>query len=321
MIVFITTPDNQDTLHPLVAGDYGEALPAIRVAHYDGIFSRTELVRATFVFTDIERMAPWEQRLAAAAYRALRAAGLTCLNDPARVMSRFELLRTLHRAGINPFNVYRADDHPQPARFPVFIRSESDHGPISALIDSQSALDRQLLALPAGGTPLRGLLVIEICAEPVMPDVWRKFGTFRIGRDMHVDHAVLEDRWYVKYGKIKDYPDVLFEQERDAIIANHCAPEIERAFDLSGIEYGRADHGTVQGREVIYEINTNPTIGPPAAQTTPIREHALAAARHRLAALLWRLDSGDGSPVTVETGALLELYRKANQGRRWPIRP
>ena len=191
MIVFITTPDNQDTLSPLVGGAYGEPLPAIRVAHYDGILSRTELVRATFVFTDIERLAPWEQRLAAAAYRALRAVGLTCLNDPARIMTRFELLRTLHRAGINPFDVYRAEDCPQPKRFPVFIRSESDHGSISAPIDSQTALDRELLELRASGTPLRGLLVIEICAEPVMPDVWRKFGTFRIGRDMHVDHAVL----------------------------------------------------------------------------------------------------------------------------------
>ena len=77
----------------------------------------------------------------------------------------------------------------------------------------------------------------------------------------------------------------------------------------------------MQGRQVIYEINTNPTIGPPAAQTTPIREQALAAARRRLAALLWRLDSGDGSPVAVETGALLEWYRKTNEGRRWPVRP
>jgi hypothetical protein len=322
MIVFVTTPDNQSTVHPLVTGELGEALPVIRVAHYDGILSRTELFRATFVFADIERLAPWEQRLAAAAYRDLRAAGLTCLNDPARIMGRFELLRTLHRAGINPFNVYRAEDDPKPARFPVFIRGENDHGPTSALIGDQSALDRELVGLRDSGTPLRGLLVIELCAEPVMPGVWRKFGTFRVRRDMHVDHAVLEDNWHVKYGKVRDdYPYVLFEQEHDAIIGNHCAPEITRAFDLSGIEYGRADHGAVEGRQVIYEINTNPTIGLPAPQTRPIREHALAAARRRLAALMWGIDSGDGSPITIETGPILAAYREQNKGRRWPIRP
>ena len=61
--------------------------------------------------------------------RRLTAAGLP--------LDRLSLhLRTLHPAGVNPFNVYRAEDRPQPARFPVFIHSESDHGPISAPIHS-----------------------------------------------------------------------------------------------------------------------------------------------------------------------------------------
>jgi hypothetical protein len=321
MIVFITTPDHHDTFQALVTGDFGEALPMIRAASYDGFFSRTEFVRATFVFTDIERLAPWEQRLAAAAYRALRAAGLTCLNDPARVMGRYELLRTLHRAGINPFNAYRAEDRPEPARFPVFIRCENDHGPISALIHAQPELDQMLLDLRAKGNPLRDLLVIEFCAEPIAPGVWRKFGTFRIDREMHVDHSVVEDRWYVKFGKIQDYPDAVFEEERDAIVGNHCAAEIVRAFDLAGIDYGRADHATVEGRPVIYEINTNPNIGGPEPQRRPIRAEALAVARRRFAQLLWRIDSGDGTAVAVETGTALTGYRQTNGGLRWPARP
>jgi hypothetical protein len=168
---------------------------------------------------------------------------------------------------------------------------------------------------------LRDLLVIELCAEPVAPGVWRKYGTFRIGSEMHVDHAVLEDSWHVKFGKIQDYAEFLFEEERDAIVDNSCAPEIVQAFDLAGIEYGRADHAMVQGRPVIYEINTNPTIGGPEPQRNQMRADALAFSRQRLAQLLWRIDSGDGTPVKVDTGPALDAYRESSAGLRWPARP
>ena len=42
-------------------------------------------------------------------------------------MSRVELLRSLNAAGINPFDVMRADESPRPTRFPVFLRFEMDH--------------------------------------------------------------------------------------------------------------------------------------------------------------------------------------------------
>ncbi|HLJ22146.1 MAG TPA: hypothetical protein VKU84_18205, partial [Stellaceae bacterium] len=277
--------------------------------------------RATYVFTDIERLSPWELRLAAETYRTLRSAGLSCLNDPARVMGRYELLRTLHRAGINPFNAYRAVDQPQPSRFPVFMRRESDHLPVSKLISSQALLDQALTALRNSGRPLRDVLVIEFCAEPIAPGVWRKFGTFRIGSEMHVDHAVLEDNWHVKEGTIKDYDDALFEEERGVIMGNLYAPEIERAFELGEIEFGRADHGVVHSRQVVYEINTNPNIAGPEPQTTLIRDQALAASRRRLAQLLFKIDSGDGSSLAIEVGPALTLYRKHNIGRQWPLRP
>ena len=42
-------------------------------------------------------------------------------------MSRVELLRSLNAAGINPFDVMRADEQPRPRTFPVFLRFEMDH--------------------------------------------------------------------------------------------------------------------------------------------------------------------------------------------------
>ena len=47
--------------------------------------------------------------------------GLRCLNNPAQVMCRVELLKTLNARGFNPFNVTRADEHPTPHDFRSFF--------------------------------------------------------------------------------------------------------------------------------------------------------------------------------------------------------
>jgi len=48
---------------------------------------------AIYIVTDFERLYPWKQKCAANLYRTLQAMGQRCLNDPARAMTRFELLR------------------------------------------------------------------------------------------------------------------------------------------------------------------------------------------------------------------------------------
>jgi hypothetical protein len=50
----------------------------------------------------------------------------------------------------------------------------------------------------------------------------------------------------------------MWEDERAAIADARFTGILRPAFDTAGLEYGRADHGTVAGREVIYEINSNP---------------------------------------------------------------
>ena len=320
MIVFVTTPGQQHTVSSL--GQFGRPLPIIKVATYDRLLERGDLPNATLIFTDIERLPHWELQLAAEMYRAAAKAGIKCLNDPARVMARYELLRSLYLAGHNPFNVYRADESAMPRRFPVFIRRESDHGnPISSLILSQQDLTGALAECGRCGIPLRGLLIVEFCAEPIADGIWRKFGTFRVGEEMVVDHAVLQDTWHAKNGKIADYPDVLFQEEHDAVVANHFAAELRPAFDLAHIEFGRADHSLVGRRQVVYEINTNPNIGGPEPQRSPIRAKSRAFAMDHLAHSLRAIDSGDGSPIPIEPGPLLIRYRQLNSGLNWPCRP
>ena len=315
MLIFITTRGHEYTVMAFVKQTTGVPTPAATVATYDQLFQSARVLRGTYIFTDIERLYPWEVGLAADMYRSLESAGLRCLNDPVRVLTRYELLRTLHRQGINPFDVYRAEDRPRPKRFPVFVRSEQDHGPpFGGLLSSQEELDSHLDNMIKGGTPLRGLVVIEFCAEPVCDGVWRKFGTFCVGGRFHVDHHVTEDSWLVKDGKPDISPEWLRVDEHRAVTENRCPDPVMRAFRLASIDYGRADHTKVNGSEVVYEINTNPQIGSLKPQAHPIRDQTLAHSRRAMAANLFAIDSGDAAAVNVVPSERVCRYRDSIRG-------
>jgi hypothetical protein len=311
MLLFITTYGHSYTVRSLVEGTYGAKTPACKVISYDALFQASSTLQATHIFADIERLYDWELALAGELCHAIREAGLPCVNDPARVMTRYQLLRKLHAAGINPFTAYRAEDHPRPNRFPVFVRCETDHlEPVTDLIPNQATLEAELLALRKRGTPLRGLIVIEFASQPITPGVWRKFGTFRVGDAVLVDHEVSEDHWLVKMGKIDLATDAMFEEERDAVVSNRFAEQLRPAFEIADIEWGRADHATFGARQIVYEINTNPRIVPLSPQRSPIRDETRRFARERMAQQLWRMDFGNGAPVSLAPSEGLLKYRR-----------
>jgi len=326
MILFITTRGHEYTVRALVRRRFGVKLPDVRVTNYDRLFLAKTTRSATHVFADIERLQPWERRLAADFHRTLGTIGIRRLNDPAKVKTRYELLRALHREGFNPFQAYRADDCPRPKRFPVFLRYDADHeSPISPLIDSQDRLDELIEGLPAASTPLDGVIVIEYCAEPIAPNRWMKYGTFAIGGKLQLDHTLLGGTWCVKQGlgdpSLVTENERKFLDERAAIIENRFADAVSPAFAIGHIEYGRADHGTVAGRQVVYEINTNPMVRGVRREFSPIRDAAFAIGRARLAELLWHVDSGDGGKVAIPRTEQLEQHRRRNLWRLSPKRP
>ncbi|MFO1184566.1 MAG: hypothetical protein U1E56_07250 [Bauldia sp.] len=295
MLVFITLRGHARTVESLVRGATGNPIPVCRTVSYERIFRARRARRAVHVFTDLERLSEWELVLAADLFRSLRAVGIVSLNDPARAMGRVELLAQLKAAGINPFGCYRADARPRPERFPVFVRREGDHGGAqSGLLADQDALDDHLAGLRAAGVPLRGLLVTEFAAEPIAPGVWRKLGTFRIGAKFSLHHAIVGDSWLVKKHRDAIVTDALHQQEYDAVAGNRPPAAVREAFDIAGIEWGRADHATYAGRDVIYEINTNPDVRF-EPQASPIRTAAKQLSSRRFAGLLGEIDSGDGA--------------------------
>jgi hypothetical protein len=322
MIVLLTAPWHSYTLRKLKPTEHRFPLPRIRFMNYERLYRSFVVPRATYIFADIERLSPLELRTAADHYRMLTEKGVRCLNDPARVLSRFELLRTLHAQGVNPFRAYRADDAPRPHRYPVFLRYEGDHGtPVSELIDSQDALDAQLDRLKSVGLPLRGMLVVEHCGAPYSDGLWHKWGTFRVGERWSVDHIAVDRTWLVKHGLWECLTERAVADEHEAVRTNRVAGELARAFDIAGIEFGRADHATVDGRTVVYEINTNPYVGPFVPDPTPLRLETQLIARRRLAEALRDIDTRARGWLTLPGSRHWKRHRAFVPGLLPPKRP
>jgi hypothetical protein len=256
MIVFLTT-ENHSYTHEEVART--ATWPQVRLATYESLRGEVRLPDATYVFTDLDRLAPGHLREAAGICRQLRAAGLRVLNDPARFRTRSGLLRILHDSGINSFNAYRIEENTRPRRWPVFVRAQGDHDPpLSGLLESWEQVEAAVDAALGDGVPLSQLMVVEYAAQPVRPGLFRKLGCYRIG-DTSVAHVCVHDeQWIVKYGKMGIAGEDLYADELRIVRDNPHAPALQRAFELAGVEYGRVDFGLVDGRVEIYEINTNP---------------------------------------------------------------
>jgi hypothetical protein len=322
MIVLITTRGNGYTLRSLADGTFGFPVPRCSVTHYERLFGAWRVPRATYVFCDLERLAPWELRLAADLYRSLTAAGLKCLNDPARVKSRVELLMALHSAGINPFSAARADMAPRPSRFPVFLRAEDDHlTPLPDLCGDQAALDRALDRLREVGIPLRGILVVEHAAEPYSGTLWAKWGTWRIGDRIVVEHIGVDDFWLVKTGYHSKLTEAAIADEHDAVATNRFAAEVRPAFDLGAIEFGRADHATLAGRTIVYEINTNPILAFWSPDHRPLRAETQTIARQHIAEAFAAIDSQATGSVSIPPSKLRRPIRWWRPGFITPRRP
>jgi len=322
MIVLITTRGNGYTLKSLVDGTFGVPTPNFKTTNYERLFGSWWVARATYIFGDLERLAPWELFLAADLYRSMRKAGLRCLNDPARAMARVELLVALHDAGINSYSVFRADAQPRPPRFPVFIRPEHSHEtPQSKLYGDQQSLELALKKLQESGLPLRGLLVVEQAAEPYNETLWAKWGTWRIGDRLIVEHIAVDDTWLVKIGDHAKVTDAIMDDEREAVETNRFATDIGPAFDIAGIEFGRADHGTVAGQAAIYEINTNPYLGLFVPDRHPIRRETQIIARGRIAEALAEIDTTAVGRTRIPASAKRRPIRWWRPGFATPRRP
>jgi hypothetical protein len=311
MIVFVTAYGHEYSVASLVTQRFGVPVPETNIMLYDKLLHIDALPRATYIFTDIDRLYPWERRLAGEYFRQLSNAGLRCLNDPATVKTRYPLIRALAAAGVNPYNAYRADDDPRPARFPVFLRFEHEHsGPLSLLIRDQEDLDLQLSRLVDLGVPLEGVLVVEFHAEQMAPGIWGRYASFRIGEVISAFGVLVSDVWNVKNG---DLPTGELATKAESFVRENAdVPALREAFGLSRIDYGRVDFGTAQGRDVVFEINTNPHLEALSFDGSQPFDEVRQLSRQRLADAFFAIDTASGSRIGIDPGPEILAHRKRN---------
>ena len=169
---------------------------------YDEAFQAKSLPSGTYVFADLDRLGTWELELAAIVYRVLKQAGAHVINDPAKVRTRYSLLKTLHREGVNSFQVYRPSLGEWPERYPVFIRRDHFHsGVLSELIEDETSLREALDKISNDGIPESNVMVVEYAAEPALDGLFQKHAVYRIGDCYFRDLAVNQNHWVAKFGE------------------------------------------------------------------------------------------------------------------------
>ena len=276
-----------------------------KVVTYESLPMRHSLRASTFIFTDLERLAPAQCHAAEQLAQRMEWSGARVLNRPGRVLRRFELLRSLHDAKLNPFNAYRADGATPQCRFPVFVRDEQRHdGPLTPLLHNQDELTTALSKLQHRTS----LLIVEYCETRGGDGLYRKYSAMRVAGKLIPRHVLFSGQWVDKT------PDVITDagvaEERDFLRRFPHAAQIRSAFELAGIDYGRIDYSCdASGRVVTWEINTNPVIVPLPEK---VDVHRLEGQGHSARQIAEAIGATDGvGDVTVPLAKLPTIIASA----------
>ena len=221
MIYYIVTDGYAHTMETFLT-HWGTALrDGVSILRYDDLFSRNELPVGTYIFADLERLAPAELEMAADIWRQLEESGrgLRLLNHPRHAMRRFELLSTLA-------------NHTQ--------------------------LEGAIVPAMLRGHRVKDMLVIEYCDTADENGIFKKYSAFMVGETVipcHVDHSC---DWVVKDTDLVSLDIVDFE--RRYLEENPHEERLREIFKTARIDYGRIDYSLLDGEIQTWEINTNPVV-------------------------------------------------------------
>jgi hypothetical protein len=234
----------------------------ISVRSYEEALTGAAFPPGAYVFTALDQLTETETELVTRLHERLAAAapGLPRLNHPARWLRRGALLDAAFDAGVNPFRARRLSASGN-LRFPVFLRSESQHsGSLSTLLHDRGAIRRAVIAALLRGHRYRDLLLVEYCHTADDSGRFRKYSAMIIGTQIVPRSLTTSPEWVTKvHGRYTD--DAAAAADRDYVTTNPHEAWLRRVAELGGVEYGRVDYSLLEGRPVLWEINTNPTIG------------------------------------------------------------
>jgi hypothetical protein len=234
----------------------------LRFLSYDAFFQMNEIDTGVFVFTDFDRLDSEQMRRAKKRANLLDRADTSnvILNDPNRFLGRFDLLQTLHARDPQAPATQRLVDWKQVKDFPVFIRGERDHlAALSGLIDTATALETTAKRLLNEHSNIDDVMIIQFQNQPNDAGFYEKYGAFRVGDTIYGQHLFQHQNWWVKENAA-DWSNLQRARHFDYIDKNPHADLLMPIFKAAGIEYGRIDYGLMEGRVVVFEINTNPVV-------------------------------------------------------------
>jgi hypothetical protein len=236
------------------------------VVTYDEAFQRRHWQGGAVIFADLDRLGSGDVLRATILYRRLRLSRgpIRLLNHPTRSCRRYGLLRRLHEAGINEHNAYRVDEGRRPDRYPVFLRSDSEHdGAYTPLLYDEAALDAELWRLTSFGFRPQDLLIVEFCETADSDGVYRKATGYIVGDAVFQRFMFFGDHWEVKQPRsggvaLKRAEQAMIDDEEAFLGGVEYLPVLRRVAEIGGYGFGRIDFGIKGGQPVIWEVNTNP---------------------------------------------------------------
>jgi hypothetical protein len=306
----VTRGHDRYTMRRFRASWAGPLRERIRVLPYE----RLSLLRAAepglWVFSDLERLRPAERASASALFARLAAAGpaFRALNDPARALGRYDLLRALPGNG---FRAFRATEPLGAVRLPAFVRAERAHdGSLTGLLRSRDEIESAIRRVLRRRWRLRreDLLIVEFLDTSDVAGTFRKYAAMRIGDTLLARHLFFSRDWVVK--KAGPPEEARLREEREFLDAFPHRAELRAAFDAARVEYGRIDYAVADGRIRVWEINTNPVLVPSPRRIDAGRlDRSRRFAGDVVAALtaLADLPQGDALPLPGE-GLLRQLW-------------
>jgi hypothetical protein len=296
-----------------------------RTLVYDDIEHVVRFPAGTQIFSALDRLTDGQREAAASIWDAHARAvpSATRLNDPRRVLLRFQLLEALRAENVNSYRVFRATDLKSLDTFPVFVRHMYDHsGPKTGLLTTRRDVVRALLALRLRGYRLRDLMIVEFCDTSIQDGLFRKFSAFKVGGAIIPSHFMASHHWCVKSGWDEPTEERIREGMR-FVEENPHKEWLRRVFSIGGIDYGRVDYGVLNGVPQVWEINLNPTIGRGSgwprgsdmpARIKDLREKSRQAFHIQLRDAFVALDAESREPdirVTFDDALVARLQREA----------
>jgi hypothetical protein len=186
--------------------------------------------------------------------------GITLVNNPTEVLSRYDLLKTCFELKRNNFRVRRASEFYRCQTFPVFIRLECEHtGSLTRLLYTKRQLAQGLAKTLLQGHRLRDMIIAEYFDTADSSGIFRQYCASIVG-DRIIPQALVHNRnWVTKWdGRLVDADKA--REELEYVESNPHAEWLKETFGLAKIRYGRIDYGVSNGVPQVWEINTNPTI-------------------------------------------------------------